>query len=73
MSVSVTALGASTVERAKVKASHPATTRHATVSAMIHARREIAVAVVRRVAAARDAASVLTSPPTTGFASLASV
>ncbi len=44
------------------------------VSAMIHGGREVAVAIVGRGRACdREAASVLTSPPTTGFASVASV
>ena len=70
--VNVTAFGASTVERANVKASQPATMRQATVSVTIHwgdrSRSRSSV-----VATAREAASVFTRPMTTGLASVASV
>ena len=71
-SVSRTALDASGVDRAKVNASAPATTRQATVSARIHDG-EMSRSRSSPLAAARDAARVLTSPPNTGFASVASV
>ena len=72
ISVSVIALGARTVDFAKVNASQAAIARQTTVSAMIHGG-ERSRSRSSATFAAREAASVLTSPPTTGFASLASV
>src|SRR5687768_5072608 len=72
ISVSVPACGARTVARAKLKDSHAATTRQATVSATIHCG-DRSRSVSRRVPEALDADSVLASPPITGFASRASV
>ncbi len=70
--MSVIALDASTVDRANVNVSHPAMTRQTTVSARIHAG-ERSRSRSSFAPSFREAASVLTSPPTTGFASLASV
>jgi hypothetical protein len=72
ITVSGTALGASAVDFANVKASQPATTRQAAVSTTIQpgARSRSRSSAV---ALAREAASVPTSPPMTGFASVASV
>src|SRR2546426_726217 len=72
INVSVNALGASTVERANVKASHAAMTRHAAVRARIHGG-EMSRSRSSPVAAARCAARVFTSPAMTGFDNLAKV
>ena len=72
ISVSLTALEPSTVERANVKANHAEMIRHAAVSARIHAG-EISRSLSSPATVDLDAARVLTNPPTTGFANLASV
>src|SRR5215212_146027 len=72
ISVSVTALGASTVERTNEKASQPLMSRHAMVSVTIHLGDRSRSRSSGRFDE-RELASVLTSPPTTGLASLASV
>src|SRR3954467_1263127 len=65
--VSLSALGASTVERAKVNASQAAITRHTAVRAKIHGG-ERSRSRSSATFDAREAASVLTSPPSTGLA-----
>ena len=70
--MSVTAFAASTSSRAKPNASAPATTRQAIVSPMIHPG-DMSRSRSSLTPVARDADSVATSPPTTGFARRASV
>src|SRR5256885_13169859 len=72
ISVRLSALGASTVERAKENASHAAIARHPAVRAKIHGG-EMSRSRSSPCPAVRDATSVLTSPPITGFVSLARV
>ena len=72
ISVRLSALGASTVERANENASHAAISRHPAVRAKIHGG-EMSRSRSSPCPAVRDATSVLTSPPMTGFVSLASV
>ena len=72
INVSVTACGDSTVDRAKVKARYAAMTRQTAVNAKIHGG-ERSRSRSSSVFVALDAASVLTSPPTTGRARRASV
>ena len=66
--VSEKALAARIVDFAKVKESHAEMTRQIAVSTMIQVG-ERSRSSSSVVATARDAASVLTSPPTTGFVS----
>ena len=72
ITVRLTALPASGVVRANEYARYPAITRQTAVSPRIHPG-DMSRSRSSDVATARDAASVLTSPPTTGFASRASV
>jgi len=72
MSVSVTALGARMVDMAKVYARYPVTTRQTIVSPMIHCG-DMSRSLSSAMATAFEARSVVTSPPITGFESLARV